>query len=1239
MSRAENKADRLLQIEALLLSHAQGLTQSQIAQRLGVDRSVIHRNLFDFEKRFPVIRHDDGRIAIDRSAYLVKVSFSLHESLAIHLASRLLSTRMDRQNPNAASALRKLGLALERLAPRISQHVQQSADVMDEAEQRQDPGYLEALERLTIAWAEQRKAQVWHRSEASGKVLVYVFSPYFIEPYAVGQTTHLIGHSEPPGKTRTLKIERIERVELTRESYQIPADFDPRSLLADAWGIWYTESEPQEIVLKFHPRVARRVQETSWHRSQQVNSLPDGFLLWRVKVAEPQEMLPWIRGWGADVEVLEPYVLRQALEHEARKLARLYKLEGVGNIPKYFSMWAKTDKEHGTDKLHPLIYHMLDVGECALALWQYALSDQTRQAFAGWLGLDIENSGRQLAFWASLHDLGKAAPGFQRKYQPAIPILEKEGFVFPAPTLTPAHHGILSTWALLELLTHETGIEASDARKIAFALGGHHGAWPTNDRIQSPALQSSDKGDGLWDAARKDLLLIVKDIYQPVNAVSLPKDQAELNTFLTLFSGMVSVADWIGSMTEHFSFVDDYLPARKYVSKAQHQAKVALGNLGWLGWQTDGTIMSFAEMFPLTPLPREIQSHTIDATSNLELPALIILEAPTGIGKTEVALYLADTWVQSRKGKGIYIAMPTQATSNQMFGRVVDFLQKRYPDQIVNTHLVHGAALLEENEETPHPEGIALDDKAAEGNVKAETWFLPRKRTLLAPFGVGTVDQVLMSVLQTNHFFVRMFGLGQKVIIFDEVHAYDTYMSTLFQRLLRWLRSIGTSVILLSATLSDKTRQELAGAWLGNDEILLPEAAYPRVTIASAGKVNVVALPAPKSRSLQLAWIDPTPEQIAGHLAEKLKDGGCAAVICNRVQRAQEVYEALKSRGIVEAENLILFHARFPFEWRNNIEKRVLKIFGKDKDFPSQANHDRPKKAIVVATQVIEQSLDLDFDYMLTDLAPVDLLLQRAGRLHRHKKNDAARPAGLQNPIMAISLPEMIDEQPEFGYDIWIYDKVTLLCTWLYLQGRSQLILPEQTVELIESVYGDRINGDLHSKKYPRELEKSKQQMLEDQNIAKAKAKNHLIPSPDSKLVGADNLQLDDEENPNIHDAFRAATRLASPGVSIICLHRVGEEIALDSDGKGSGINLSRQPYLQEAKKFLKYAVNIQNYKAVPYFVEKMNTLSAGWKKSALVRYHYPVVFNNGKWDEINAPFTMELSPEFGLKIFSKEAK
>jgi predicted DNA-binding transcriptional regulator YafY len=325
MSRAENKADRLLEMEALLLTHSQGLTQSEIARRLGVGRSVIHRNLRDFEKRFPTIRYDDGRIAIDRSSYLIKVSFSLHEAMAVHLASRLLATRMDRQNPHAASALRKLGISLEKLAPRISNHVKQSADVMDEADQRQDPVYLQSLEKLTLAWAEQRKVEVWHRKQPKEPVQSHIFCVYFIEPYAIGQSTHVIGFSETRNAQRTMKIERIERVEVLKDTYVIPEDFDPTTFLADAWGIWYTDSKPVDVVLKFHPRVAYRIHESRWHRSEQpIEELDNGYVIWRAKIAEPKEMLNWIRGWGSDVEVLAPESLRETCKNEAQKLMAVY---------------------------------------------------------------------------------------------------------------------------------------------------------------------------------------------------------------------------------------------------------------------------------------------------------------------------------------------------------------------------------------------------------------------------------------------------------------------------------------------------------------------------------------------------------------------------------------------------------------------------------------------------------------------------------------------------------------------------------------------------------------------------------------------------------------------------------------------------------------------------------------------------------------------------------------------------
>ncbi len=324
MEKIEGKATRLEQMRLILLAHPEGLSRAEIARRLGVHRTTVSRYVPNLEQIGVPVWEDGQRIGINRDQYQIKIGMTIHEATAVHLAARLLTTRMDEHNPHAASALRKLGKALRHIAPFISRHMLLSAEVMEDQARRQAPQFIEVLETLTRAWSEGRKVRVWHWHDKTNRVYEYLLSPYFLEPYAVGRTVHVVGYREPPGALRTLKVERIRRAEITAKPYTIPQDFDPRALLQDAWGIWYTEGEPVEVVLRFHPRVAHRVRESQWHASEQLTEQEDGSLLWRAWVAEPQEMLPWIRGWGADVEVLEPIELREILMGEARALARQY---------------------------------------------------------------------------------------------------------------------------------------------------------------------------------------------------------------------------------------------------------------------------------------------------------------------------------------------------------------------------------------------------------------------------------------------------------------------------------------------------------------------------------------------------------------------------------------------------------------------------------------------------------------------------------------------------------------------------------------------------------------------------------------------------------------------------------------------------------------------------------------------------------------------------------------------------
>ena len=326
--RFVTKVERLKELTNLLLDYPEGLTKSDIARRLGVNRSTVPDDLDDLGNFEPVWEPIEGKLfAIRRENYRPKVALSLNECLALHLAVRLLTTRTDKHYPQAASALRELAKAIGVLAPDISQHMLLSAEVLEDDHRLQQPVFIQNLKRLTKAWADNNKVEVTHEME-DGRIFTYTFRPYFIEPYAVGRTIHVIGLREPINKIRTFKIERIHTVEILDDRYTVPDDFDPRKALQSAWGIWYTEAEPVEVVLKFSPDVARRVQETLWHHTQKFDDPePDGSVIWRAKVDEWQEMLPWIRGWGADCEVIEPLALRRKIEREVMRLAETYRIQ------------------------------------------------------------------------------------------------------------------------------------------------------------------------------------------------------------------------------------------------------------------------------------------------------------------------------------------------------------------------------------------------------------------------------------------------------------------------------------------------------------------------------------------------------------------------------------------------------------------------------------------------------------------------------------------------------------------------------------------------------------------------------------------------------------------------------------------------------------------------------------------------------------------------------------------------
>ncbi|MDW8007184.1 MAG: CRISPR-associated helicase Cas3', partial [Thermomicrobium sp.] len=510
-----------------------------------------------------------------------------------------------------------------------------------------------------------------------------------------------------------------------------------------------------------------------------------------------------------------------------------------------------------------------------------------------------------------------------------------------------------------------------------------------------------------------------------------------------------------------------------YLYRAREAAAAAIDELRW-PLPPRLSSAGFRDLFPTLDPPRPLQVAVEGCAAGIpaDEPALVVIEAPTGEGKTEAAWLLADRWGIVGSARGVYVAMPTRATSDALFSRVRTILEARYAREDVSAvilQLLHGHAalsaeftLLREMSRRSAPREL-WDDAANEEATRAATviagdWFTYRKRGLLAPFGVGTVDQALLAALRVPHNFVRLFGLAGRVVVFDEVHAYDAYMLALFERLVEWLAALRASVVILSATLPQQRLEALVTAFrrgLGQpgNESSPPRARYPRITIVTRAARSSIPVEASAlaQRTLTLEAIPLAPDRegfavLGERLSEAVAEGGCAAVICNTVRQAQECYRVFRDFITGTADDsapvLDLLHARAPFVWRQEREFRALRRFGKPGGVVIRADGAResvrrPSCAVLVATQIVEQSLDLDFDLLVTLPAPIDLLLQRAGRLHRHQRD--RRPGPLAHPRLWCFGPPLDDEKlPIFDRGtLSVYDEHILLRTWITLQVRD----------------------------------------------------------------------------------------------------------------------------------------------------------------------------------------------------------
>ncbi|MBQ9406781.1 MAG: CRISPR-associated helicase Cas3', partial [Desulfovibrio sp.] len=427
-------------------------------------------------------------------------------------------------------------------------------------------------------------------------------------------------------------------------------------------------------------------------------------------------------------------------------------------------------------------------------------------------------------------------------------------------------------------------------------------------------------------------------------------------------AGLITLADWLGSD-------EDFFPADIVMSDAELRARAAQAVTAvGLGLPIVKPDMTFAEIFGYEPYPMQTACAAAITT-----PGIYVLEAPMGMGKTEAALWAAYHLLQQGLAQGVYFALPTQATSNRMFERVHAFARRICPDA-APTQLVHGNAWLCEDLKALTAPGTA-DAPQNESPLRPDgLWFNTSRRSLFAPFGAGTVDQALLAVLAVKHFPLRRFALSRKVVILDEVHSYDVYTGSLLSCLCRELGNLGSTAIILSATLTEAMRGKLLGeADVGEDN-----APYPRITgCIKDAHLEPRTPPAPPDKNVRVTHAQ--AHEARGE-ALRLASLGCQVLwVCDTVDSAQQTYLRLKEECGAADIQLGLLHSRFPFFRRESLEKHWMRRFGKN-------DGQRDKGSILVSTQIVEQSVDLDADALFSELAPTDMLLQRLGRLWRHER-------------------------------------------------------------------------------------------------------------------------------------------------------------------------------------------------------------------------------------------------------------
>jgi CRISPR-associated endonuclease/helicase Cas3 len=706
----------------------------------------------------------------------------------------------------------------------------------------------------------------------------------------------------------------------------------------------------------------------------------------------------------------------------------------------YPELWAKTGTDpNGATYGYPLYNHLDDtasIAEAVIDRWLGPKGSSPYTRLSKALGIAPEKA---LTFACLAHDIGKADPHFQAKVEE----LARNNPWYKPPVGPGAPHNIVSAQATQAFLD-TYGATRGAKRGWATVLAGHHGMFPASaDR----PLKTNDYET--WSNVRLTLLSHLCELHgiaeSDIETMGLIEWRAG---DITLMTSLLITCDWLASNEDAFPITagPSVATGRERAREARH--KLALGP-AWAPAQQP--LDKWQHRFGLEASARlhDSQQDVLDAARRMDASGgMLLIESATGSGKSAAALIAADIIAAKTKARGIIYAQPSQATANSALPTVASWVAKHPTGAPVGAALAHGKAELVQDAHDVY--------RLSDGAISTHQWSVGR----LAPFApvtISTIDQVLQAVLKARYAVLRQAAIVGKVIVLDEVHSSDTHMSVYLDRLLEYAGYWGTSVIAMSATLSDTRRKELVSAYeSGRNKGEAPKhkAAPQRVSnneharvtaVRSSGTFTLVRRQK-EGTVIDISFGPHAEQDIAESVVnEAIHCPSCIGVVLDTVGRSQRVFDAI-STGAPTGTEVVLLHSRFTALDRRAIESRVTESLGR--------NGTRPESLIVVATQVVEQALDLDFDMLYTDIAPADMLVQRMGRLHRH---DRQRPTARRNAQVVITGVDFEFARPAFASGIdTVYDAATLYETLAVIQNKQCISRPQDVPSLMREVFDER---------------------------------------------------------------------------------------------------------------------------------------------------------------------------------------